>query len=104
MPLSSVAPPLSDKLAWKPLSPRLQNNQPLSEKRWSRADPKGHHRMSGFPTCAWWLIAPVVLLSPVLAFLAALAVEIFVGVLKEADTPALLTLLAGAGIGRLLFR
>ena len=60
--------------------------------------------MSGFPTCAWWLIAPVVLLSPVLAFLAALAVEIFVGVLKEADTPALLTLLAGAGIGRLLFR
>jgi hypothetical protein len=60
--------------------------------------------MSGFPTCAWWLIAPVVLLSPVLAFLAALAVEIFVGVLEESSMPALLTLLAGAGFARLIFR
>lgn len=70
----------------------------------SGADPKGHHRMSGLPTCARWLVVSVVLLSPVLAFLTALAAEILVDVLDEANMPALLTLLAGAGIARLVFR
>jgi len=50
------------------------------------------------------MIAAGVLLSPVFAFLVALFIEIFVGVLKEGGLPALLTLVSVGVIGRLLVR
>jgi len=58
--------------------------------------------MDTLPSWAWWIIAAGVLLSPVFAFLLALLVEIFVGVLKEGGLPALLTLVSVGVIGRLL--
>jgi hypothetical protein len=60
--------------------------------------------MDTLPTWAWWMIAAAVLLSPVFAFLLALLVEIFVGVLKEGGVLALLTLVSVGVIGRLLVR
>ena len=60
--------------------------------------------MDTLPTWAWWMIVAAVLLSPVFAFLLALLVEIFVGVLKEGGLPALLTLVSVGVIGRLLVR
>jgi hypothetical protein len=60
--------------------------------------------MDTLPTWAWWIIAAGVLLSPVFAFLLALLVEIFVGVLKEGGVPALLTLVGAGVIGRMLVR
>jgi hypothetical protein len=50
------------------------------------------------------LIAAAVLLSPVLAFLMALAVEILIGLLKDGGVPALLALVAAGAIGGFLFR
>jgi len=51
--------------------------------------------MSSLPTWAHLsIIATVVLLCPVLAFLMAIAVEILVGFLKDAGVPALLVLVA----------
>jgi hypothetical protein len=50
------------------------------------------------------LIAAAVLLSPVLAFLAALAVEIVLGFLNDGIVPALLVLIAAGAIVGLLFR
>jgi hypothetical protein len=67
--------------------------------------PKGHRAVDILPAWAWWIIAAVTLLfSPVFAFLMALAVEILVGVLKEAGLPGLLVLAAAVGIGRFLLR
>jgi hypothetical protein len=60
--------------------------------------------MDTLPTWAWWIIAAGVLLSPVFAFLLALLVEIFVGILKEGGAPALLSLVSVGVIGRLLLR
>jgi hypothetical protein len=60
--------------------------------------------MDTLPTWAWWIIAAGVLLSPVFAFLLALLVEIFVGILKEGGVPALLTLVGAGVIGLLLVR
>jgi len=60
--------------------------------------------MDTLPSWAWWMTAAGVLLSPVFAFLLALLVEIFVGVLKEGSLPALLTLVSVGVIGRLLLR
>jgi hypothetical protein len=60
--------------------------------------------MNSLPTWAWWIVAAGVLLSPVFAFLLALAAEILIGVLKEAGLPALLSLMAAGAVGRLLFR
>jgi hypothetical protein len=60
--------------------------------------------MSSVPTWAFWsIIVPCILLSPALAFLLAIAVEILVGCLMDAGAPALLLVGAGAG-GLLLFR
>jgi hypothetical protein len=53
---------------------------------------------------AWsiFAIAAGALLSPVLAFLMAITVEIVIGVLKDAGMPALLTVVAVGAIGWLL--
>ena len=59
--------------------------------------------MSSLPTWQFSIIAAVVLLSPVLAFLMAIAVEISIGSLIEADVPALLAVVAVGAIGWLLF-
>ena len=61
--------------------------------------------MNSLPTWAWGTL--LVLLSPVFAFLLALALEILIDVLKETGftgITAVLALLAAAGIGCLLFR
>ena len=50
------------------------------------------------------IIAVAVLLSPVLAFLMAIAVEILIGLLVEAGAPVLPALVATGAIGWLLFR
>jgi len=61
--------------------------------------------MSSLPTWAHLsIIATVVLLCPVLAFLMAIAVEILVGFLKDAGVPALLVLVVAGAIGWWLFR
>jgi hypothetical protein len=50
------------------------------------------------------LIMVAVLLSPVLAFLIAIALEILIGLLVEAGAPVLPALIAAGAIGWLLFR
>jgi hypothetical protein len=50
------------------------------------------------------LIAAAVLLSPVLAFLMALVVDIVIGFLNDGRMPALLVLIAAGSIGGFLFR
>jgi positive regulator of sigma E activity len=50
------------------------------------------------------IITVAVLLSPVLAFLMAIAVEILIGLLVEAGTPVLLVLITTGAVGWLLFR
>jgi hypothetical protein len=60
--------------------------------------------MDSLPTWAWWMIAGAVLLSPALAFLGAILIEIVVGVVKEGGLPALATLVCAAIFSRLLFR
>ena len=50
------------------------------------------------------LIAGGILLSPVLAFLMALVVDIAIGVLNDGSVPALLVLVAAGAIGGFLFR
>jgi hypothetical protein len=61
--------------------------------------------MSSLPTWApLSIIAAVVLLSPVLAFLTAIAVEILVGLLVEAGAPVLPAFLAAGAIGWPLLR
>jgi hypothetical protein len=50
------------------------------------------------------LIAAAVLLSPILAFLMALVVDIVIGFLNDGRVPALLVLVAAGAIGGFLFR
>ena len=50
------------------------------------------------------MIATAVLLSPVLAFLMALVVDIVIGFLNYGLVPALLVLVAAGAIGGFLFR
>jgi len=52
----------------------------------------------------WSLIAGGILLSPVLAFLMALVVDIVIGFLNDGSVPALLVLVAAGAIGGFLFR
>ena len=63
----------------------------------------GGNGMSSFPTCQLPIIAAVVLLSPVFAFLMAIAVEILIGSLIAAGAPALLAVVVGGAIGWSLF-
>ena len=61
--------------------------------------------VSGLPTWAIWsIIAVPALLSPVLAFLLAIAVAILIGALKDAGVPALLATCAALLTGWLLAR
>ena len=52
--------------------------------------------MNNLPTWAAWSIAAAAVLSPVLAFLMAIAVEILIDLLLEANAPASLAFI-GAG-------
>jgi hypothetical protein len=52
--------------------------------------------MSSFPTCQLSIIAAVVLLSPVFAFLIAIAIKALIGTLITASVPALLAVVVGA--------
>ena len=60
--------------------------------------------MSSLPTWAIWSIAAAALLSPVLAFLIAIAVEILIGSLKDAGVPLVLTLAVAGAPGWVLLR
>ncbi|HEX8812198.1 MAG TPA: hypothetical protein VF742_09425 [Terracidiphilus sp.] len=59
--------------------------------------------MSSIPTCQLPIIAAVVLLSPVFAFLMAIAVEILIGSLMAAGLPVLLAVVVAGAIGWSLF-
>jgi|GEM_PF-5531749 len=59
--------------------------------------------MSSIPTCQLPIIAAVVLLSPVFAFLMAIAVEILIGSLMAAGFPVLLAVVVAGAIGWSLF-
>ena len=64
----------------------------------------GRDGMSSLPTWAILSIAAaVVLLSPVFAFLIAIAVEIFIGAVKDAGLLACLALVIASVIGWVLF-
>jgi hypothetical protein len=60
--------------------------------------------MSSLPIWATWSIAAAAVLSPVLAFLMAIAVEILIGVLKDAGMLEFLALVAASVIGYSLLR
>jgi hypothetical protein len=59
--------------------------------------------MTSFPTWQFSIIAALVLLSPVFAFLMAIAVEILIGSLIAAGVPTLLAVVVGGAIGWSLF-
>jgi hypothetical protein len=59
--------------------------------------------MTSFPTWQFSIIAALVLLSPVFAFLMAIAVEILIGSLMAAGVPVLLAVVLGGVIGWSLF-
>ena len=65
---------------------------------------EGSVPMDNLPTWAWWAVAGGILLSPVFAFLLAVLVEIFIGLLREGGIPALVALLCTGIVGRILFR
>lgn len=60
--------------------------------------------MDSLPTWAWWMVVGGILLSPVFAFLVAILVEIFIGLLSEGGVPALVALLCAGILGRVLLR
>jgi hypothetical protein len=60
--------------------------------------------MNSLPTWAMWSIIAAAVLSPVLAFLMAIAVEIFIGVLKDAGILEFLAVAAIGAISWLLLR
>jgi hypothetical protein len=60
--------------------------------------------MTNLPTWAAWSIAGAGVLSPVLAFLMAIAVEILIGVLRDAGLIELLALVAIGAIAWSQFR
>ena len=65
--------------------------------------PTGHHIMSSLTNWASLVVAIGVLLSPVIAFLLAIGVEILVGIVKEGGVPALFVLAAAGVSGRILY-
>jgi hypothetical protein len=60
--------------------------------------------MTNLPTWAAWSIVGAAVLSPVLAFLMAIAVEILIGVLRDAGLIELLALVAIGAIAWSQFR
>ena len=61
--------------------------------------------MDTLPSWAWWVIvAALLLLSPVVAFLSALLVEILLGIVKEGGVSALAALATASAIGSVLLR
>ena len=60
--------------------------------------------MTSLPIWAIWLIAAAVLLSPVLAFLMAIAVEIVIGALVDAGVLPVFAVLTAGAIGWLSLR
>ena len=60
--------------------------------------------MNSLPTWAMWSIIAAAVLSPVLAFLTAIAVEIFIGVLKDAGILEFLAVGVIGAISWLLLR
>ena len=61
-------------------------------------------RVSSLPSWAILLIAIAVVLSPVLAFLMGIAVEILLGLANDAGVPALLVIVAIGAVAWLLRR
>ena len=61
-------------------------------------------RVSSLPTWAIWSIAAAAVLSPLFAFLMAIAVEIMIGALMDAGMSVLLPLAVASALGWLLLR
>jgi hypothetical protein len=59
--------------------------------------------MGRLPIWGWLVISAAVLLSPIFGFLIAIAVEIFVSVLKDGGVAVLFILVVAGVIGRILF-
>jgi hypothetical protein len=68
------------------------------------ADEIGMRHEQASRWCLGGLIAGGILLSPVLAFLMALLVDLVIGFLNDGRVPALLVLVAAGAIGGLLYR
>jgi hypothetical protein len=64
----------------------------------------GGNAVNSLPTWAIWSIAAAALLSPVLAFLMAIAAEILIGSLMEVGVPALLAFVVAGALGCSLVR
>jgi hypothetical protein len=92
-----IAPSISYTVAEEPI-PRERGR----EKRSADAIGMRHQRARNWGLGG--LIAAAVLLSPVLAFLMALVVDIVIGFLRDGSVPALLVLVAAAVVGAFLFR
>jgi len=60
--------------------------------------------VSSLPTWATWSIVAAAVLSPVLAFLTAIVVEILFGLVKDAGVPALLILVTACALAWFLHR
>ena len=69
-----------------------------------RSGSAGDIHVSSLPTWAIWSIAVAALLSPVLAFLIAIAVEILIGSVTDAGVPLLLTLAVAGALSWILLR
>jgi hypothetical protein len=70
----------------------------------SEVNATGRKVVSSLPTWATWSIVAAAVLSPILAFLMAIAVEIVVDVLKDAGLLELVALVAAGAIGWALVR
>jgi hypothetical protein len=65
--------------------------------------PTGHHIMSSLANWASLVVAIGVLLSPVIAFLLAICVEILVGLVKDGGAPVVFVLAVAGVIGGILY-
>ena len=72
--------------------------------RWPRSGSASGNPVHSLPTWAIWSLAVAALLSPVLAFLIAIAVEILIGALMDAGVLPLFALGAAGAIGGAQFR
>jgi len=92
-----IAPPISYTVAEERIRRQRGREKPSADVIGMR-----HQRASNWGLGG--LIAAAVLLSPVLAALTALVVDIVIGFLNDGSVPALLVLVAAGAIGGFLFR
>jgi hypothetical protein len=92
-----IAPSISYTVAEEPIRRQRGREKPSADRTDTR-----HQRASNWGLGG--LVATSVLLSPVLAFLIALVLDIVIGFLNDGPVPALLVLVAAGAIGGFLFQ